>query len=232
MSIRKIKDAKDLSDGSLIYFKGHAKATYMSDGTTVEDAINNIEVGGSGSGIYPIINPEYGSWYDLQPNTFYNLGEHNDSQGFTIQFIPPENPDIVNEYIFQFSTGESTPYISFLEPLRWANNKYLELLPNTIYQISIVNNIATYIATVNKLDNLGILEDTVFMYASVYFQYPVASDVEVTVLCDDGEEYSEIVWTGQTGADIGIFSQAKVKEIISVTPASDDMYNYIVTLQK
>jgi hypothetical protein len=42
MATRKIKDAKDLNDGSLIYFKGHAKATYMSDGSTVEDAINNI----------------------------------------------------------------------------------------------------------------------------------------------------------------------------------------------
>ena len=45
MSTRKIKDAKDLSTNELIYFKGHAKATYMSDGTTVEDAINNIETG-------------------------------------------------------------------------------------------------------------------------------------------------------------------------------------------
>ena len=48
MSTRNIKDAKDLSSGELIYFKGHAKATYMSDGTTVEDAINNIEVGSGG----------------------------------------------------------------------------------------------------------------------------------------------------------------------------------------
>lgn len=44
MSTRKIKDAKDLRDGSLIYFKGHAKATYMSDGSTVEDAIKNINL--------------------------------------------------------------------------------------------------------------------------------------------------------------------------------------------
>ena len=42
MATRQIKDAKDLSTNELIYFKGHAKATYMSDGTTVEDAINNI----------------------------------------------------------------------------------------------------------------------------------------------------------------------------------------------
>lgn len=46
MSTRNIKDAKDLSTDELIYFKGHAKATYMSDGTTVEDAINNLETGG------------------------------------------------------------------------------------------------------------------------------------------------------------------------------------------
>lgn len=39
MLTRKIKNAKDLTDGSLIYFKGHAQATYMSDGSTVEDAI-------------------------------------------------------------------------------------------------------------------------------------------------------------------------------------------------
>lgn len=44
--MRNIKDAKDLSTNELIYFKGHAKATYMSDGTTVEDAINNIEITG------------------------------------------------------------------------------------------------------------------------------------------------------------------------------------------
>ena len=39
MSTRNIKDAKDLTTNELIYFKGHAKATYLSDGRTVEDAI-------------------------------------------------------------------------------------------------------------------------------------------------------------------------------------------------
>jgi hypothetical protein len=42
MSTRQIKDAKDLSTNELIYFKGHAQATYMSDGRTVEEAIANI----------------------------------------------------------------------------------------------------------------------------------------------------------------------------------------------
>lgn len=49
MGTRKVKDAKDLSTNELIYFKGHAKATYMSDGTTVEDAINSYTEGSGGS---------------------------------------------------------------------------------------------------------------------------------------------------------------------------------------
>lgn len=40
MATRIIKDAKDLSTGELIYFKGHAKATYTSDGISVEAALN------------------------------------------------------------------------------------------------------------------------------------------------------------------------------------------------
>ena len=44
MNTRKIKDAKDFSTSEKIYFRGHAKATYMSDGSTVEDAINSIDI--------------------------------------------------------------------------------------------------------------------------------------------------------------------------------------------
>ena len=51
MANRLISDAKDLKTGELIYFRGHAKETYMSNGATVEDAINSISSGGSsGSG--------------------------------------------------------------------------------------------------------------------------------------------------------------------------------------
>ena len=60
MSTRKIKDAKDLSTNELIYFKGHAEATYMSDGRTVEEAINNSSSGSSGNGnVQAIIREGY-----------------------------------------------------------------------------------------------------------------------------------------------------------------------------
>ena len=51
MGTRKIKDAKDLSTNELIYFKGHAQATYMSDGRTVEEAINSSNGVGSNENV-------------------------------------------------------------------------------------------------------------------------------------------------------------------------------------
>lgn len=47
MANRVIKDAKDLTTNELVYFRGHAKATYMSNGATVEDAINSLGGGSS-----------------------------------------------------------------------------------------------------------------------------------------------------------------------------------------
>lgn len=52
MSTRKIKNAKDVTTDELIYFKSHAQATFMSDGTTVEDAINNLQQGTDVNSVY------------------------------------------------------------------------------------------------------------------------------------------------------------------------------------
>lgn len=40
MATRKIKGVRDPKTGELVYIKGHAQAVFMSDGGTVEDAIN------------------------------------------------------------------------------------------------------------------------------------------------------------------------------------------------
>jgi hypothetical protein len=45
MSTRQIKNARDLESNELIYFKSHAQATFMSDGSTVEDVINEMKEG-------------------------------------------------------------------------------------------------------------------------------------------------------------------------------------------
>lgn len=73
MSTRKIKDAKDLTTNELIYFKGHAQATYMSDGRTVEEAINSVGSGGSNGDssdffYFDVLSVIYENDYELDEN--------------------------------------------------------------------------------------------------------------------------------------------------------------------
>lgn len=51
MGTRKVKDAIDLQTKEKIYFRGHAEATFMSDGRSVEDAIQQ----GSGEKSYKLL---------------------------------------------------------------------------------------------------------------------------------------------------------------------------------
>lgn len=55
MATRKVIDAKH--NGEKVWLKGHAQATYMSNGSTVEDAINSIQ--GSSGGIATETDPVF-----------------------------------------------------------------------------------------------------------------------------------------------------------------------------
>lgn len=54
MATRKIIDAEH--NGEKVWIKGHARAIYMSDGSTVEDTINNIQTGGITTETDPIFS--------------------------------------------------------------------------------------------------------------------------------------------------------------------------------
>lgn len=69
MGTRKVKDAVDLETGEKVYFKGHARATYMSDGRTVEDAIGNSS--GNGSGVYEDLGITKERFAELLNRDFY-----------------------------------------------------------------------------------------------------------------------------------------------------------------
>lgn len=221
MATRQIKDAKDLSTNELIYFKGHAKATYMSDGTTVEDAINNIgssesvdlsnyvtkeelatkqdvisdistirtnaanykgtvtgvKVNGStkspSSGTVDIGNvvtsvkidnvsktPSSGvvdlgyankklttstsSSMTLSPNIYYR-NTNTSLSSLTITLGSVSNSYIINEYFVEFTTRSSGTTVSFPSAIKWVNGTAPTFEAGCTYQVSIVNNLGTYI---------------------------------------------------------------------------------------
>lgn len=143
---RKIKEAKDLSSGELIYFKGHAKATYMTDGRTVEDAINNINQSGngggssSGSGAYGLV--EHGTTdttFSLTSNTFHVWGEVTE---LTLTF-EEEIAGVANEYLFQFESGTEPTVLTLPNDIVWANDEIPTIESNCVYQVSILKGFAT-----------------------------------------------------------------------------------------
>lgn len=140
MSERKIVDAK--KDGNKIYFKGHAKATYMSDGRTVEDAINSNTGGSSSGGAYPIVKLDsMNSEYTIQPNIFYHWDDFMESLDIT---FGEEIEGVVNEYIFQFRLYKDFVGVT-LPDILWVNDKQPVFEAGKEYQISIVNGIGCFI---------------------------------------------------------------------------------------
>lgn len=47
MDTRVVRDAKDINTGELIYFRGHAGVTYLTDGSTVQDRLLALPIGNS-----------------------------------------------------------------------------------------------------------------------------------------------------------------------------------------
>ena len=79
MSTRNIKDAKDSKTGELIYLKGHAQATFMSDGQTVEEAIHNIANNGGSGGGSNVNMSNYYTKAQIDGKGFITEDELNDS---------------------------------------------------------------------------------------------------------------------------------------------------------
>lgn len=223
MSTRKIKDAKDLSTNELIYFKGHAQATYMSDGRTVEEAITS-STGGSGesidtsnlatktelaqkqdiisdidtirtnaanykgtvtgvkingstksptsgtvdigtvatsvkidnvsktpsSGVVDLgyankkLTTSTSSSMSLSPNIYYR-NTSTSLSSLTITLGSVSNSNIINEYFVEFTTRSSGTTVSLPSTIKWANGTAPTFEAGCTYQVSIVNNLGTWV---------------------------------------------------------------------------------------
>lgn len=225
MSTRKIKDAKDLSTNELIYFKGHAQATYMSDGRTVEEAVNGMSGGSSSGGSIDTSNlatktelaqkqdiisdidtirtnaanykgtvtgvkingstkspssgtvdigsvatsvkingqsksPSSGvvdlgyinkqlststsSSMVIRPNMYYR-NTSTSLTSLTITLYKEDVNGILNEYFVEFTTRSSGTSVSLPSGIKWMNGVTPTFEAGTTYQISIVNNLGTWV---------------------------------------------------------------------------------------
>ena len=129
MGNRIIKDAKDVKSNELIYFRGHAKATYMSDGRTVEDAINSVGTGGGGdmSNYYTKAQVDAKGYLTSIPSEYITETEMNNKGYLT---------SVPSEYITQSELNTVLGNLKFVTITQTAYDNLSTKDPNTIYIIS------------------------------------------------------------------------------------------------
>lgn len=109
---------------------------HSSTGTTYSS--NKIEelISGATSGI-PLIDKtsDTSSTFDIYPNKMYMFG---DRTTLTINLLPGES-GIVNEYMFQFTSGNVATTLNVPLTVTWLKDP--DIQTNSIYQVSIENNL-------------------------------------------------------------------------------------------
>jgi hypothetical protein len=101
MSTRKIIDPKQ--NGEKVWLKSHAQAIYMSDGSTVEDAINNIKVNGGGSGSIDL--SDYETKVESQ-NKLQEAKSYTDTAIANLVDSAPETLNTLNELAVAIQENE------------------------------------------------------------------------------------------------------------------------------
>ena len=120
--MRKVKDLKD-NNGEKFYPKSHAKAVYLSDGRTIEDAIEQ-----------PIVQ-QTETTVDIAPNVLNVWGE---VASLDITLAEADTTK-VNEYMFQFTSGATATTLVLPADIKWVSAPSIQA--NKTYQVSIINNL-------------------------------------------------------------------------------------------
>lgn len=79
----------------------------------------------------------------LEPNVYHKNVAYYMYSDCSLYLAPP-HPNVVNEYIVEFTLGWDEVYISLPSGVIWLNDDVPEFEPEYTYVISIVNNVAVY----------------------------------------------------------------------------------------
>ena len=129
--MRRILDAKDYKTNEPVYLKGHAKATYTSNGMSVEDSMGN-----KSDKIAVVSHGTNDTTFVLTPNVMHRWGTVG---SLTLTLGQVSDESVYNEYMFEFVSGDTATNLSLPETVSWVSEPSIE--PGYTYQCSIVNNV-------------------------------------------------------------------------------------------
>ncbi len=81
---------------------------------------------------------------EIAPNVLNMWGEVAELN-ITLADIPENKEKVVNEYIIQFTSGETPTVLALPSEIKWWNDKIPVIAENMTYQISILNGLAVFL---------------------------------------------------------------------------------------
>lgn len=118
------------------------KQDKLVSGTNIK-TINGTSLLGSGDVIInaqseiPVINHGVSDTsFVLTPNVFHKWGNVS---SLSLTLATPSDPTILNEYIFQFTSGSTATSLTLPSTVKWTSE--LNIQPNKTYQVSIIDNL-------------------------------------------------------------------------------------------
>jgi hypothetical protein len=102
-----------------------------------ETTYSSKKIEGLAGGVTPLIDKtsDTSDTFDIEPNKMYMFGERTT---LTINLVPGKS-GIVNEYMFQFTSGSVATTLNVPLTVTWLKDP--DIQTNSIYQVSIENNL-------------------------------------------------------------------------------------------
>lgn len=113
------------------------------NGNTTVDILNGKE-GKDGKNYNIEIVENVSSSQEIEPNKFYKFGEVTE---LNISLALPTDTTILNEYMFEFISGNTATTLTLPDEIKWLEIPSIET--KKIYQCSIVNNIGILVGVAN-----------------------------------------------------------------------------------
>ena len=150
----------------------------------------NITIsGGASSSAYPEVNHGTGdTTFTLTPNTFHVWDKVT---SLTLN-LGSETSGVVNEYLFQFTSGSTATLLTLPNSIKWVNGSVPTIKPKMIYQVNILNGLANVLEfsnvfNVNNYLTIEALEDNLTA--------TFTNDVEYAI---DGDEWVKLASGSET----------------------------------
>lgn len=162
--------------------------------------------------------------FELTPNTFHTWGEVTSLE----LTLGAETSGVANEYLFQFTSGATATTLTLPDDIKWANDTAPTIAENMIYQISILNGLASCLEFSNAaklIENWAIYDEGSFTSgATITFQYPVASDLTISLA--NHVSGSVVMPAGETTINI-YWDEPVAPQITNISPSEDNTYYYM-----